>query len=62
MLTSMLSHVPPGTGLGDIITQFTPASGLSGYTMPVFLALAAWGALGKLEKWAGASPQPPKTQ
>jgi hypothetical protein len=62
MLTGMLAHVPTDTGLGHVIEQVTPSAGLSGYTMPAFLALAAWGVLGKLEKWAGASPQPPKTE
>jgi hypothetical protein len=31
---------------------------LSGYAMPVFLALAAWGALGKFEKWAQGTAPP----
>jgi hypothetical protein len=62
MLTALLYNVPPETGVGQVISQVTPILGLSGYAMPVFLAIAAWGALGKLEKWAGASPQPPKTQ
>jgi lysozyme family protein/peptidoglycan hydrolase-like protein with peptidoglycan-binding domain len=52
VLTQLLSQVPPGTGLGQVLTQLAPADGLSPYTMPIFLGFAAWGVLGKLEKWA----------
>jgi hypothetical protein len=52
MLTSVLSQVPPGTGLGQVLTMLTPSAGLSPYTMPIFLAMTAWGALGKMEKWS----------
>jgi hypothetical protein len=52
VLTQLLSQVPPGTGLGQVLTQLAPADGLSPYAMPIFLGFAAWGVLGKLEKWA----------
>ena len=59
MLTSMLSQVPPGTGLGQVLTMLTPSAGLGPYAIPIFLAMTAWGALGKMEKWSqGATPAP----
>lgn len=63
LLTSVLSSVPAGSGLGQVLGLLTPAAGLSPYTMPIFLAMTAWGVLGKMEKWAQgtpSSPQPPK--
>jgi lysozyme family protein/peptidoglycan hydrolase-like protein with peptidoglycan-binding domain len=65
LLTSELSQMPAGSGLGQIVTTLTPAvaAGLSPYAMPIFLALTAWGVLGKMEKWAQGTappPQPPK--
>ena len=55
LATALLSNVPPASGLGNVLAQITPAiaapAGFSGYAMPIFMALAAWGALGKLEKW-----------
>jgi hypothetical protein len=60
VLTSVLHQVPAGTGLGDVIAMLTPATGLSGYTMPVFLGLTAWGVLGKFEKWAQGTAPPPR--
>jgi hypothetical protein len=59
-LTAILGNVPAGTGLGEVITMLTPAMGLSGFTMPIFLAFTAWGFLGKLEKWAQGTAPPPK--
>ncbi|MDX8501918.1 peptidoglycan-binding protein [Mesorhizobium sp. VK4C] len=58
VLTQLLAHVPAGTGLGQVLTLLTPAAGLSPYTMPIFLGLAAWGVLGKLEKWAQGKALP----
>jgi len=52
MLTSILSQVPASTGLGQVLALLTPSSGLSPYLMPIFLAVAAWGVLGKMEKWS----------
>ncbi|NVO15094.1 MAG: N-acetylmuramoyl-L-alanine amidase [Rhodoplanes sp.] len=34
-------------------------SSVGGVALPIFLALTGWGVLGKMEKWAGASPTPP---
>jgi hypothetical protein len=70
LLTALLSSVPAlpaGTtpsgilGLLQLIAGSVP--GLSGFTMPLFLALTAWDALGKLEKWAqGTAPPPTSTK
>ena len=70
LLTGWLSSVPalpPGTtasgllGLLQLIAGSIP--GLSGFTMPLFLVLTAWGALGKIEKWAqGTAPPPSSTK
>jgi hypothetical protein len=70
LLTGWLSSVPalpPGTtasgliGLLQLIAGSIP--GLSGFTMPLFLVLTAWGALGKIEKWAqGTAPPPTSTK
>jgi lysozyme family protein/peptidoglycan hydrolase-like protein with peptidoglycan-binding domain len=66
LLTAWLSNVPAlpaGTtpsgllGLIQLIAGSVP--GLSGFTMPLFLALTAWGVLGKLEKWAQGTAPPP---
>lgn len=59
LVTALLSQVPAGSGLGQILALLTPASGLSGFAMPIFLALAAWGVLGKLEKWTQGGSVPP---
>ena len=61
VITSILSHVPPGTGLGQVLGMMTPAAGLSPFTMPIFLGLAAWGVLGKMEKWAQGTAPPPRS-
>jgi peptidoglycan hydrolase-like protein with peptidoglycan-binding domain len=55
MMTSILSQVPPSTGLGQVLGSLTPSFGLSPYAMPIFLAIGAWGILGKLEKWSQQS-------
>jgi hypothetical protein len=58
-LTSILSSVPAASGLGKVLALLTPAIGLSPFAMPIFLAIAAWGVLGKFEKWAqGTAPLP----
>lgn len=62
VLTSLLSQVPPGTGLGQVLATLTPAAGLSPFTMPLFLGLTAWGALGKLEKWSQGTVPPSQPQ
>jgi hypothetical protein len=52
--------VPAGSGLGQVLALLTPAVGLSPFAMPIFLAIAAWGILGKFEKWAQGTAPPPK--
>jgi hypothetical protein len=63
LITSLLSAVTatPGSGglAGLLGTVVTAVPGLSQFAMPVFLALSAWGALGKLEKWAQGTAPPP---
>jgi hypothetical protein len=58
LLTSLLSQVHSTTGLGQVLTLLTPENGLSQFAMPTFLALSAWGALGKFEKWAQGTAPP----
>ena len=59
-LTAVLSQVPPGSGLGQVLAPLIPAAGLSPFAMPVFLGMSAWGILGKFEKWAQGTAPPPK--
>jgi Putative peptidoglycan binding domain len=59
-LTSILAHVPEASGLGQILALLTPAVGLSPFAMPIFLALSAWGVLGKFEKWRQGTAPPPR--
>jgi hypothetical protein len=59
-LTPILSAVPATSGLGGVLALLTPAVGLSPFVMPIFLAIAAWGILGKFEKWAQGTAPPPK--
>jgi hypothetical protein len=64
LLTAWLSNVPQtagGTGLVSVLSMIASSvPGLSGFTMPLFLALSAWGVLGKLEKWAQGTAPPPQ--
>jgi lysozyme family protein/peptidoglycan hydrolase-like protein with peptidoglycan-binding domain len=64
LLTALLSAVTASPGAGGIAGLFgTIASavpGLSQFALPVFLAVTAWGVLGKLEKWAQGTAPPPK--
>lgn len=59
LITSLLSNVPPGTGLGSVLGSITPIAGFGGYMLPIFLAMAGWGVLGKFEKWAQGTAPPP---
>jgi lysozyme family protein/peptidoglycan hydrolase-like protein with peptidoglycan-binding domain len=64
LVTALLGNVPADSGLGQIVANIIPfagAAGFSGYTMPIFLALAAWGVLGKLEKWSEGTAPPPRS-
>jgi lysozyme family protein/peptidoglycan hydrolase-like protein with peptidoglycan-binding domain len=64
LITSLLSSVTatPGSGglTGVLGTVVTSVPGLSQFALPIFLAMAAWGALGKIEKWAQGTAPPPK--
>ena len=56
--TPLLSHASETTALGPLLATLTPAAGLSGFALPVFLGMTAWGVLGKMEKWAHRSAPP----
>ncbi|MGX5831139.1 peptidoglycan-binding protein [Mesorhizobium sp. 43Arga] len=66
IITQLLSKLATSTGasgdltaVGTALSNITPAAGLSPFAMPLFLGLAAWGFLGKLEKWnQGTSTTP----
>jgi uncharacterized protein (TIGR02594 family) len=59
VLTPILANVPAASGLGGVLALLTPIAGLSGFALPVFLGLTAWGVLGKFEKWShGTAPAP----
>ncbi len=51
LATSVLGIVGPNLPLDKIIPALGSTAGLSQVAMPFFLAIAAWGVLGKLEKW-----------
>ncbi|MGB8819466.1 MAG: glycosyl hydrolase 108 family protein [Rhizobiaceae bacterium] len=55
IVASMMSGAQPGSALGDvggIVNKALPfLEGQSGNLLPLFLGMAAWGGLGKLEKW-----------
>jgi hypothetical protein len=58
--TPLLTQASTTTALGPVLALLTPAAGLSGFALPVFLGLTAWGALGKMEKWAQGTAPPPR--
>lgn len=64
VITALLSAVtatPGSGGLGGLFgTIVSAVPGLGQFAMPISLALAAWGVLGKLEKWAQGTAPPPK--
>jgi hypothetical protein len=63
LATSVLQSVGPDVPLSQIIPAIGSSVGLGSIAMPLFLALSAWGVLGKMEKWAQGTappPQPPK--
>jgi uncharacterized protein (TIGR02594 family) len=65
LLTTLLTQASNGSGgVASTLTQIASViPGLSGYALPIFLALTAWGVLGKLEKWAqGTAPPPVSTK
>lgn len=66
IITQLLSKLATSTGVsgdltavGTALSNITPATGLSSFAMPLFLGLAAWGFLGKLEKWNQGTPTIP---
>jgi lysozyme family protein/peptidoglycan hydrolase-like protein with peptidoglycan-binding domain len=65
VLTALLSSVTASPNAGGIAGLFgtivSAVPGLGQFAMPISLALAAWGVLGKLEKWAQGTAPPPKT-
>jgi peptidoglycan hydrolase-like protein with peptidoglycan-binding domain len=56
--TPLLSHASDTATLGPLLATLTPAAGLSGFALPVFLGMTAWGVLGKMEKWAHRTAPP----
>lgn len=64
VLTALLSSVTASPNAGGIAgllgTIVSAVPGLGQFAMPISLALAAWGVLGKLEKWAQGTAPPPK--
>lgn len=60
LATALLSQAPGlGNALGGLI-GLAPTTAVAPVTMPIFLALAAWGVLGKLEKWSQGTAPPPQ--
>jgi lysozyme family protein/peptidoglycan hydrolase-like protein with peptidoglycan-binding domain len=66
LITSLLAAVtssPNAGGLAGLLgTIATSVPGLSQFTLPIFLAITAWGVLGKIEKWSQGTAPPPKPQ
>jgi len=70
LLTTLLMNVPTDAGVvaqsGALVKMLAPivsaVPGLGQVALPVFLAISAWGVLGKLEKWAQGTAPPPKPQ
>jgi len=64
LMTALLSSVTASQNAGGIAgllgTIVSAVPGLGQFAMPISLALAAWGALGKMEKWAQGTAPPPK--
>jgi lysozyme family protein/peptidoglycan hydrolase-like protein with peptidoglycan-binding domain len=70
LLTALLTTVPTDPGLvaqsGALVKLLAPivgaVPGLGQVALPIFLAMTAWGVLGKIEKWAQGTAPPPKPQ
>ncbi|WP_439365418.1 peptidoglycan-binding protein [Bradyrhizobium sp. DASA03005] len=64
LITALLSSVtasPNAGGLAGLLgTIVSAVPGLGQFAMPISLALAVWGVLGKMEKWAQGTAPPPK--
>jgi hypothetical protein len=54
VITAVLQAVGPS--LGTALPMVGSFAGLGGAALPIFLAVAAWGVLGKLEKWSSSPP------
>ena len=63
LITTLLAAVtssPNAGGLAGLLgTIATAVPGLSQFTLPIFLAMTAWGVLGKFEKWSQGAALPP---
>jgi hypothetical protein len=57
LATAILQSAGPNVPLSTILPFVTSSAGLGSVAMPLFLAMTAWGVLGKLEKWS--QPPPP---
>lgn len=58
LLATVLPNIP---GLSSALTPAVLAgTPIAPVALPIFLAMTAWGFLGKMEKWSGASPPPQK--
>ncbi|MBR0962085.1 peptidoglycan-binding protein [Bradyrhizobium japonicum] len=64
VLTALLSSVPAtpnASGIAGLLgTIVSAVPGLGQFAMPISLALAVWGVLGKMEKWAQGTAPPPR--
>ena len=56
LATAILQNAGPAVPLDKVIPILGSSAGLGSVAMPLFLALSAWGVLGKMEKWTGVSP------
>jgi lysozyme family protein/peptidoglycan hydrolase-like protein with peptidoglycan-binding domain len=65
LITSLLAAVTSSPNAGGLAGLFgtiaTSVPGLSQFMLPIFLAITAWGVLGKFEKWSQGTA-PPKPQ
>lgn len=59
LITSVLQVVGPNA---STILPFLSPGTLGGVALPVFLAITAWGVLGKMEKWNQAAAAPAQSQ
>ena len=65
LITTLLAAVTSSPSAGGLAGLFgtiaTSVPGLSQFALPIFLAMSAWGVLGKFEKWAQGTAPPPKS-
>ncbi len=62
LVTAVLQSAGPSIPLSSILPAIGSTAGLGSVALPFFLAIAAWGVLGKMEKWSGASPPTPPSK